>query len=324
MSRGNISFTTVNIVRIAIEAKRTAERQFEKEILAVGYTAMRSVVEEKALEIYFVSLQSLLELAASQLHSRFMFQAKRKAKQFPFLFGQNLWIDGATLGPNDTVEEVIKHGSLGIGFIGLAEALVMLTGEHHGQTKRAQKLGLKIISTMRRFCDKGQVEYNLNYTLLATPAEGLSGRFVGIDRKKYGNIDGVTDREYYTNSNHVPVYFPISAYDKIEIESAYHPLTNAGHILYVEMDTTATKNTYAFAKIIRQMFYSGAGYGAVNHTIQRCFVCSFEGEIKDACPKCGETEMISELARITGYLVGTDDKWNSFKLAEKRDRITHS
>jgi anaerobic ribonucleoside-triphosphate reductase len=324
MSRGNISFTTVNIVRVAIKSKRAAERFYEKDILAKGYTATRSSVEAMALELFRAGLEELLGITAEQLYARYKFQGKRKAKQYPFLLGQNLWKNGGELSPNDSVEDVIKHGTLSIGFIGLAEALVMLIGEHHGQTKRAQKLGLEIVSSMRHFCNKSTKKYNLNYSLLATPAEGLSGRFVGMDRKEFGAIEGVTDREYYTNSNHIPVYFPITAYEKINIESQYHQHTNAGHILYVEMDAEAKKNVLAFAMIIRQMFYSNTGYGAVNHEVQRCLVCGHEGDIGDACPICGETEMIHDLARITGYLVGDcQARWSSHKLAEKRDRIRH-
>lgn len=324
MSRGNISFTTINIVRIAIKARRAAERFHEKDIISKGATVMRSKIEAMSLELFNAGLQELLNLAAEQLHSRYKFQCKRKAKQYPFLLGQNLWTGGSDLSPNDHVKEAIKHGTLSIGFIGLAEALKMLIGEHHGESNRAQKLGLEIVTSMRRFCDNSTAKYDLNYSLLATPAEGLSGRFVGIDRKEFGTIEGVTDREFYTNSNHVPVYYPITAYSKIEIEAQYHQYTNAGHILYVEMDAEAKKNILAFATIIRQMYYSNAGYGAINHEIQKCLVCGHEGTMDNGCPVCGETEMIHDLARITGYLVGDcQSRWSSHKLAEKKARVKH-
>lgn len=325
MSRGNISFTTVNMVRLAIKAKQAAEQFFEKEIISHGYTKFKSNVESMSIELFNTSLDELLSLAAEQLYARFKFQGKRKAKQFPFLFGQNLWKGGAELSPNDPVEEVIKHGTLSIGFIGLAETLVMLIGEHHGQSKRAHKLGIEIVSSMRHFCNKCTEKYNLNFSLLATPAEGLSGRFVAIDRKKFGIIEGVTDREYYTNSCHIPVYYPITAFEKIRIESEYHKYTNAGHILYVEMDAEAKKNVLAFAMLIRQMFYSDTGYGAINHEIKKCLVCGYEGTFEGACPICGEAEMVHSLARITGYLVGDcESRWSSHKLAEKRDRLKHN
>ena len=324
MSRGNVSFTTVNIVRVAIKAKRQAELFYEKDIKEQGYTKMRGSVEAMAMNLFNAGLDEMLELAADQLHTRFNFQCKRKAKQFPFLLGQNLWKGGADLSPNDHVEEAIKHGTLSIGFIGLAETLFMLIGEHHGQSDRAQKAGLEIVQRMRNFCDRMTKERKLNFSLLATPAEGLSGRFVNMDRREFGKIDGVTDREYYTNSSHIPVYFPIAAYKKIEVESQYHPLTNAGHILYVEMDAEAKKNTVAFATLIRQMFYSNTGYGAINHEIKKCLVCGHESVFDKACPVCGEVDAINTLARITGYLVGNcEQRWSSHKLAEKRDRIKH-
>ena len=222
--------------------------------------------------------------------------------------------------------EVLKHGTLSVGFIGLAETLVALIGEHHGQSERAQKLGLEIITRMRRQLDELSAQRKMNYTLLATPAEGLSGRFVKMDRARYGVIPGVTDREYYTNSFHVPVYYPISAFDKIKIEGPYHALTNAGHISYIEMDGDPTKNLDAFESVVRAMHDAGIGYGSINHPVDRDPVCGYNGIIGDHCPSCGRAEgevHFERIRRITGYLVGTMDKWNNAKRAEEHDRVKH-
>ena len=260
--RGNLSFTSINLPRLGIEAHRD-------------------------LEVFYKKLDEMMELVSRQLLHRFKIQCSKKGKNYPFLMGQGVWIDSDKLGPEDSVAEVLKHGTLSIGFIGLAETLKTLTGKHHGESEQARKLGLEIVTHMREFCDKKSEETGLNFTLLATPAEGLSGRFVRIDKKKYGIIPGVTDREYYTNSFHIPVYYPISAFTKIEIEAPYHALTNAGHISYVELDGDTCKNPRAFEEIIRCMKENGIGYGSVNHPVDRDPVCGYTGVIDDVCPRCG-------------------------------------
>ncbi len=260
--RGNLSFTSINLPRLGIEAHRD-------------------------LEVFYKKLDEMMELVTRQLLHRFKIQCSKKGKNYPFLMGQGVWIDSDKLGPEDSVAEVLKHGTLSIGFIGLAETLKILTGKHHGESEASQKLGLEIIGHMRAFCDQKSEDTGLNFTLLATPAEGLSGRFVRIDKKKYGIIPGVTDREYYTNSFHVPVYYPISAFKKIEIEAPYHALTNAGHISYVELDGDTCKNPQAFEEIIRCMKENGVGYGSVNHPVDRDPVCGYTGVIDDVCPRCG-------------------------------------
>ena len=264
-------------------------------------------------------------LTARQLHERFNFQKTARAKQFPLLMS-TLWNGSENLKPNDTIESVINQGTLGIGFIGLAECLVALTGKHHGESEEAQELGLRIITYMRDRANGFSEQYQHNYSILATPAEGLSGRFTRGDRKRYGVIPGVTDREYYTNSNHVPVYYKCSARRKAEIEAPYHALTNAGHISYVEMDGDPTKNLPAFEKIIRHMHDCGVGYGSINHPVDRDPVCGYNGIIGDTCPKCGRAEngkKFDRIRRITGYLVGTLDRFNNSKRAEERDRVKH-
>ena len=260
--RGNLSFTSINLPRIAIESHGDFIEFYKK-------------------------LDERLELVAEQLLHRLKIQSAKKVINYPFLMGQGVWIDSDKLGPEDTVEEVLKHGTLSIGFIGLAEAMVALMGKHHGEDEEARKKAFEIIKHMREFCDKKGEETGLNFTLLATPAEGLSGRFVKIDRKKYGEIPGVTDRAYYTNSFHVPVYYPISAFEKISIEAPYHDLTNAGHISYVELDGDTTKNLEAFEAVIRHMKESGVGYGSINHAVDRDPVCGYVGIIDDVCPRCG-------------------------------------
>ena len=278
---------------------------------------------------FYQELDEKLELVKDQLLERFEVQANKKVKNFPFLMGQGVWMNSEKLGPEDTLRDVIKHGTLSIGFIGLAECLVAMMGEHHGQSKKAQKKGLEIITRMRHFCDEAAKKYTLNFSLLATPAEGLSGRFIKLDKKRFGIIKGVTDRDYYTNSFHVPVYFPISAFDKIEIEAPYHALCNAGHITYIELDGDPLKNIAAFQAVIRKMKESGIGYGSVNHPVDRDPVCGYSGIIGDTCPQCGRHDgddgvKFERLRRITGYLVGTLDRWNDGKRAEEHDRVKHS
>ena len=242
--------------------------------------------------------------------------------------GQGVWIGSEKLGPDDRIGEVLKHGTLSIGFIGLAETLVALTGKHHGEDEGSRELGLKIVRFMRDFVDKKSAETGLNFTLLATPAEGLSGRFVRMDKKLYGEIKGVTDRDYYTNSFHVPVYYKISSFDKINIEAPYHALTNAGHISYVELDGDTSNNIEAFETVVRAMKEAGIGYGSINHPVDRDPVCGYNGIIGEVCPKCGRREHEGDIGferirRITGYLVGTLDRFNNAKKAEERDRVKH-
>ncbi len=301
--RGNLSFTSINLPRIAIRAKGD-------------------------IEWFFEELDRKIDLVIDQLLDRFRIQCAKKVKNYPFLMGNGVWLDSEKLGPEDTLEEVLKHGTLSLGWIGLAEALVALIGEHHGQSERAQNLGLDIVSHMRRRMDEEADKTGLNFGLIATPAEGLSGRFVKSDKKKYGIIPGVTDREYYTNSFHIPVYYEISAFDKIKKEAPYHALTNAGHISYVELDGDPTKNIEAFEKVIRAMHDAGIGYGSINHPVDRDPVCGFTGIIGDTCPACGRTEddgqpHFERIRRVTGYLVGTLDRFNDAKRAEERDRVKH-
>ena len=300
--RGNLSFTTINLPRLGIKAKGD-------------------------INLFFESLDWMIDLCIDQLMERFEFQCRKKVKNAPFLMGQGVWIDSDKLDWNDEVREVLKHGTLSVGFIGLAETLKALIGEHHGESERARVLGLEIIGHMRARMDQESEKRHLNFSLLATPAEGLSGRFVKIDKEKYGIIPGVTDRDYYTNSFHVPVYYPISAYDKISIEAPYHALTNAGHISYIEMDGDPTENLDAFERVIRCMKEKGIGYGSVNHPVDRDPVCGFSGIIGDQCPGCGRHEddvPFERIRRITGYLVGTLDRFNNAKRAEERDRVKHS
>lgn len=299
--RGNLSFTSINLPRIAIESHGDIDK-------------------------FFKILDERMDLVFEQLDERFEIQARKKVRNYPFLMGEGVWLDSEKLGWDDEVREVLKHGTLSVGFIGLAETLVALIGEHHGQSERAQQLGLKIIGHMRDRCDARSEEKKLNYTLLATPAEGLSGRFVKIDQKRYGKIEGVTDREYYTNSFHIPVYYPISAFDKIRLEAPYHALTNAGHISYIEMDGDPTKNLDAFEAVVRAMHDAGIGYGSINHPVDRDPVCGYNGIIGDVCPQCGRQEEevhFERIRRITGYLVGTLERFNDGKRAEEHDRVHH-
>jgi ribonucleoside-triphosphate reductase len=304
IGRGNISFSTINIVRLAIECMKIKDK-------------------DERIAAFFAKLDNLLEITAKQLHDRMEFQKTAFVKQFPLLM-RGLWIGSENLSPNDTIASVINQGTLGIGFIGLAECLIALTGKHHGESEESQELGLKIITYMRdrvvEFCDR----YQHNYSVLATPAEGLSGRFTKFDKRKYGIIPGVTDKDYYTNSNHVPVYYKCSALHKAQIEAPYHSLTGGGHIFYVEIDGDATHNPEAVMNIVDMMDRFNIGYGSVNHTRNRCMDCGYENAEKEMneCPNCGSYN-IDRLQRITGYLVGTTDRWNKAKLAELNDRVVH-
>ena len=270
----------------------------------------------------------MMDLVRDQLLERFDLQCMKKVYNFPFLLGQGIWIDSKGLKNNDKIKRVLKQGTLSIGFIGLAECLKALIGKHHGENKQAWDKGYEIIKFMRDKCDEYSRDYKLNFTLLATPAEGLSGRFTAIDKSIYGKIKGVTDREYYTNSFHIPVHYKITVDKKIKAEAPFHALTNAGHITYVELDGDPTSNVQAFEKIVRQMKETGIGYGAINHPVDRDPVCGFTGVINDICPGCGRTEndgvKFERIRRITGYLVGTVDRFNNSKRAEERDRVKHN
>lgn len=304
VARGNLSFTTINIVKLAIECMQIGNK-------------------EERINAFFAKLDRMLEITAKQLDDRFQFQKTAFAKQFPLLMTK-LWIDCDKLQPSDTIESVINQGTLGIGFIGLAECLKALIGKHHGESDEAQALGLKIVTYMRDRANEFSERYQHNYSVLATPAEGLSGRFTKFDRKRYGAIEGITDRDYYTNSNHVPVYYKCSALHKAEVEAPYHDLTRGGHIFYVEIDGDATHNPEVISNVVDMMDKLNIGYGSVNHNRNRCMDCGYENaDAKlDVCPKCG-SQHIDKLQRITGYLVGTTDRWNQGKLAELNDRVTH-
>ena len=305
VGRGNLSFTTINIVRLAIECMGISD-------------------PVERIGAFFAKLDSVLEVTARQLHERLEFQKTAYAKQFPLLMS-SLWLGCDKLGPADTIAPVVDQGTLGIGFIGLAECLVALTGKHHGESDDAQQLGLRIITYMRDAANRFSDVYHHNYSVLATPAEGLSGKFTRRDRKDFGSLPGITDREYYTNSNHVPVYYKCSARHKAEVEAPYHDLTRGGHIFYVEIDGDATHNPEAIMRVVDMMDRYNMGYGSVNHTRNRCLDCGYENAdaTMTVCPSCG-SHAIDRLQRITGYLVGTTDRWNRAKLAELNDRVTHT
>ncbi len=304
IARGNLSFSTINIVKLAIECMGIEDKK-------------------QRIDMFFAKLDNILDITAKQLDERFQFQKTAMAKQFPLLM-KYLWVGADKLKPEETIESVINHGTLGIGFIGLAECLKALIGKHHGESEEAQKLGLKIITYMRDRANEFSDQYHHNYSILATPAEGLSGKFTKKDRKEFGVIPGVTDRDYYTNSNHVPVYYKCTALQKAKIEAPYHDLTRGGHIFYVEIDGDATHNPSVIASVVDMMDKYNMGYGSVNHNRNRCLDCGYENADTNltVCPKCG-SHHIDKLQRITGYLVGTTDRWNSGKLAELHDRVTH-
>ena len=278
--RGNLSFTSINLPRLAIKANHN-------------------------IDFFFEELDRELALVVEQLLERFEIQSRKKVRNYPFLMGQGVWLDSDKLGPDDTVGEVLKHGTLTVGFIGLAECLTALIGKHHGQSPEAQNLGLDIVGFMRKRMDEEAAKTGLNFSLIATPAEGLSGRFVKMDQKKFGILPGITDRDYYTNSFHIPVYYPISAFDKIRLEAPYHALTNGGHITYVELDGDPLKNLDAFESVIRCMKEAGIGYGSINHPVDRDPVCGYTGIIDEVCPRCGRREgegvSIAHLKRIGAY-----------------------
>ncbi|ENC9217206.1 anaerobic ribonucleoside triphosphate reductase [Campylobacter lari] len=299
--RGNLSFTSINLVRLAIEAKEN-------------------------LDLFYSLLKEKLELVYEQLLHRYKIQSLKKVKNFPFLMGEGIWIDSDTLKENDSVEKVIAHGTLAIGYIGLCESLIALIGSHHGQSQEARDLGLQIVRFMREFVDEKARVNKLNFSLIATPAEGLSGRFLKLDQKKYGILKGITDKDFYTNSFHIPVDFPISIYEKIQIEAPYHELNNGGHITYVELNGDVSKNLESFERIIKCMKESNIGYGSINFPLDRDPVCGYSGVIDEFCPKCHRKEddiKFERIRRITGYLVGTLDRFNDAKKAEVHARIKH-
>ncbi|MDR2435412.1 MAG: anaerobic ribonucleoside triphosphate reductase [Treponema sp.] len=303
--RGNLSFTTINLPRLALRAMYDVKGN---------------------IDLFFDELDKKTSIVIDQLLERYEIQARKKVRNFPFLMGQGIWLDSDKLGWEDDIREVLKHGTLTLGFIGLAECLTCLVGKHHGESPEAQALGLKIIGRLRSRMDNESLKRKLNFSLIATPAEGLSGRLVKMDRDMFGYIPGITDREYYTNSFHVPVYYHIGALQKINIEAPYHALTNAGHITYVELDGDVSKNPDAFEKIVRVMKEAGIGYGSLNHPLDRDPVCGYRGVIGKRCPKCGREEgdiHFERIRRITGYLVGTLERFNNAKRAEERDRVKH-
>lgn len=300
--RGNLSFSTINLVKIALESNGN-------------------------IELFYEKLKHYIEITKTQLLDRYDLQCKKQAKNFKFLMGQGVWRDSENLSREDNLKEVLKHGTISVGFIGLAEALKSLTGKHHGECQKSLELGQEIISFMRDVMDEYVDEYKLNFSLLATPAEGTAGKFVPKDRETFGKIEGVTDRDYYTNSFHVPVYHNIKVADKIEIEGKFHGFCNAGHISYVEVDGNASKNPEAIMQIVEQMKESDIGYGSINHPVDRCPICGFGGIIGNECPECHVKEQdgvhFERIRRITGYLVGTMDRWNSAKKSEEKDRVKH-
>jgi len=299
--RGNLSFTSINLPRLALL--------------------------NNDLTKFYNALDEQINLIADQLLERLEIQKNFYVYNFPFLMGQGVWIDSDKLSRNDKIEDVVKHGTLSIGFIGLAETLKVLTGKHHGESDLSQKLGIEIINHMRKKVDDLAVKYRLNFSLIATPAEGLSGRFVKMDRRRFGSIEGVTDHEFYTNSFHVPVYYELNAFEKIDIEAPYHALTNGGHISYVELDGDASKNPQALERVIKYMHEKNIGYGSINHAVDHDPDCGFVGIINDECPKCGRKEedgsKFNRIRRITGYLVGTLDRFNDAKRKEVEERVKH-
>lgn len=304
IARGNLSFTTMNLPGLALSVRHIED-------------------ENERIKTFFDKLTELIDVTGRQLHDRYEFQCEALAKQFPLLMS-GMWEGSDRLSPEDRVAPVLKQGTLGVGFIGLAECLIALIGEHHGESARAQKLGVEIVGFILEHVNALSEKYDLNYSVLATPAEGLSGKFTKKDRKKYGTVAGVTDKDYYTNSNHVPVYYKCSAKHKAEVEGPYHEMTRGGHIFYVELDGDATHNIEAIDDIVKLMDNYNIGYASVNHNRNRCMDCGYEDADKDlvVCPVCGSAH-IDRLQRITGYLVGTTDRWNDAKLAELHDRVTH-
>ena len=315
LGRGNLSFTTLNMPRLAIEARIKAENLIEDE-------RNKDAIEQKAKEIFIESVHQMSVLVADQLYERYQYQRTALARQFPFMMGNNVWKGGGELNPNEQVGDALRSGTLGIGFIGGHNAMVALYGQGHGHNQKAWDTLYEAVMEMNKVVDEYKEKYNLNYSVLATPAEGLSGRFTKMDRRKYGKIPGVTDRDYYVNSFHVDVKEPISIVEKIKREAPFHAITRGGHITYVELDGEAQKNVRAIAKIVKVMHDEGIGYGSINHPVDTCHNCGYKGVIFDKCPVC-QSESILRMRRITGYLTGDLSSWNSAKRAEEKDRVKH-
>ena len=315
LGRGNLSFTTLNMPRLAIEARIKAENLVEDE-------RNKDAIEQKAKEIFIESVHQMSALVADQLYERYQYQRTALARQFPFMMGNNVWKGGGELNPNEQVGDALRSGTLGIGFIGGHNAMVALYGQGHGHNQKAWDTLYEAVMEMNKVVDEYKEKYNLNYSVLATPAEGLSGRFTKMDRRKYGKIPGVTDRDYYVNSFHVDVKEPISIVEKIKREAPFHAITRGGHITYVELDGEAQKNVRAIAKIVKVMHDEGIGYGSINHPVDTCHNCGYKGVIFDKCPVC-QSESILRMRRITGYLTGDLSSWNSAKRAEEKDRVKH-
>ena len=315
LGRGNLSFTTLNMPRLAIEARIKAESIIEDK-------RNQDAIELKAKEIFIESVHETATLVADQLYARYQYQRTALARQFPFMMGNDVWKGGGALNPNEEVGDILRSGTLGIGFIGGHNAMVALYGQGHGHNDKAWNTLYEAIMEMNKVVDEYKAKYNLNYSVLATPAEGLSGRFTRMDRRKYGKIEGVTDNDYYVNSFHVDVKEPISIVEKIKREAPFHAITRGGHITYVELDGEAQKNVRAIAKIVKVMHDAGIGYGSINHPVDTCHNCGYKGVIYDKCPVC-QSENILRMRRITGYLTGDLSSWNSAKRAEERDRVKH-
>jgi len=312
--RGNLSFTSMNLPRLAIEAVREAS-----DMIPDGN---KHAIRKEAREIFLESVRKTATMIAEQLYERYQFQRTALARQFPFMMSNDVWKGGGRLGPNDEVGDVLLPGTLGIGFIGGHNAMYAIYGEGHAVSKEAWQTLYDAVMVMNGVADEYKAKYHLNYSVLATPAEGLSGRFTRMDRKRYGAIEGVTDREYYVNSFHIDVKEPVSIVDKIRLEAPFHAITRGGHITYVELDGEAKKNPVAILKIVKIMNDEGIGYGSINHPVDTCRKCGFRGVIYSKCPVCGSDD-ISRMRRITGYLTGSLESWNSAKQAEERDRVKH-
>lgn len=314
LGRGNLSFTTLNMPRMAIEARIKAENMTEGN--------NKDIIEQKAKELFITSVHEMAELVAEQLYARYQYQHTALARQFPFMMGNNVWKGGGDLQPNEEVGDILRSGTLGIGFIGGHNAMTALYGSGHGHSRKSWDTLYEAVLEMNKVADSYKSRYNLNYSILATPAEGLSGRFTRMDRRKYGIIPGVTDSDYYVNSFHVDVKEPISIVEKIKKEAPFHAITRGGHITYVELDGEARKNIKAITKIVKVMHDEGIGYGSINHPVDSCHECGYKGVIYDKCPVC-RSENILRMRRITGYLTGDLNSWNSAKRAEEHDRIKH-
>jgi len=314
LGRGNLSFTTLNLPRLAIEAKIEAENMVD--------SSNKDALELKEKELFLESVNNMAQLIADQLYTRYEYQRTALARQFPFMMGNDVWKGGGDLNPNEEVGDVLRSGTLGIGFIGGHNAMMALYGEGHAHSKKAWDTLYEAVQEMNKVADEYKAKYNLNYSVLATPAEGLSGRFTRMDRRKYGLIPGVTDKDYYVNSFHIDVKEPVSIVEKVRLEAPFHAITRGGHITYVELDGEAQKNVKAITKIVKVMHDEGIGYGSINHPVDTCNACGYRGAIFDKCPVC-QSENILRMRRITGYLTGDLSTWNSAKRAEERDRVKH-